>query len=88
MEAWVIAGFLICVLALDAIATRAVLRDDGSTPAQKAMQLVLSWAVPVLGAILCLANLRRQGGSVFAPEDEIESVLDLPASRGPRIDVD
>ena len=42
------------VIALDLVATIVVSRDAESARRQKILQLVLIWALPVIGAIVCL----------------------------------
>ena len=50
---------LLAILLANAWATRAVLIDDLSTPAQRAAQLAFIWLVPLLGALLTLHFLRK-----------------------------
>ena len=81
---WLVAAVSIAgLVALDIVATVAVVRNDGLSKGQKAMQVVLAWAVPVLGAIVCLMFAREPDRSNADPEDEVEAVLDL-MDRRPR----
>jgi hypothetical protein len=43
---------------LNLVATVALVRSDSESPRQKAVQLVLIWAVPVVGAIVVIAALK------------------------------
>lgn len=47
------------LLALDLLATRAILKDDLSERRQRVAQFVLVWLVPLIGALLVLAVHRR-----------------------------
>lgn len=50
-----LASFLLVAIVLSNVwATRAVLKDDLSTPSQRLTQLALVWLVPLLGAALTL----------------------------------
>lgn len=49
---------LVVLLCLNAVSSVRVVRADDTPGARKAAQLILIWALPVLGAIACLAVLR------------------------------
>jgi len=50
---------LVAIGLLNIIATLAVRRDEYSEPLQKALQILLVWLVPILGALLVLAVHRK-----------------------------
>jgi hypothetical protein len=54
--AWVTLGL---TMLLDVAATVLVVRSDIPTPIQKAIQLVFTWAVPVVGSIIVIAVLKE-----------------------------
>jgi hypothetical protein len=53
------------VLLLNLVATIFIVRSEFGTPLQKVVQLILAWAVPLVGSIIVIAVLR-----VTRPERE------------------
>lgn len=73
------------LVTLNTVATRAIARNDGLTRAQMAMQVLLTWTVPVLGAIVCMmVSLEPDVRPPPSKGDEMEAVEHLGEPRTAR----
>ncbi len=64
------------ILVLNSMATRSILRDDLSERNQRLSQLLLTWLVPILGALLVITlhgKPAKHSGHYPIPRDEYES---------------
>lgn len=76
-------------LALNVWATRLVVRDDLSEPGQKALQLLLVWLLPVIGAVIVWGVHRGDESAPLRyreppnPGDDTGSCAGSHINRGP-----
>jgi hypothetical protein len=64
----ILMGSAVClflVLTLDAAVTRSVVRAPFLAPKQRRAQIVIVWALPIVGALLVWRELRRDEWPVF-----------------------
>lgn len=59
MNTVLLVAIVIAQLLVSALATRAALQDEFSTPSQKILQIGISWILPIVGALLVLAVHRQ-----------------------------
>ncbi len=52
---------VLLVLGLNAVATVVIVRRDGLSAGGRAVQLLLVWLLPLIGAILCMAVATADG---------------------------
>lgn len=52
---------VLLVLGLNAVATVVIVRRDGLSAGGRAVQLLLVWLLPMIGAILCMAVATADG---------------------------
>jgi hypothetical protein len=70
-----------CVVVLNLCATYVILRSPSYTPVRKAAQMFLVWAVPALGAMLCIMFARTDSlSSPSAKPQEFYENIDSSGS--------
>lgn len=82
MAAWCLLP-VVALIALNLWATVVVTRDSLSSVGQRAAQIAMVWAVPLVGALLVLHLEKQRGGKSLGryPEERDQGDDDLPSGR-------
>lgn len=80
MDTILLAIILVILVALNLAATRAILKDDFSERRQRIYQLIIVWALPIVGALVVLAVHRAPEKPSRTYRDEPDAGDDFGAS--------